>query len=66
MTTLKSNDFSKTIKFAIPNTIREVARDICIIEAPFIACSNRKDAEFIQAKMGEYLGELVKKVLEDD
>lgn len=66
MTTLKSEDFSRTIQYSIPNNIHECDNNVNVVEMPFVVCSNRKDATLIQAKMGAYLSELIRKILKDD
>lgn len=64
MTTLYGKN-RKVIQFSLSNVIHECSRDMCIIEMPMVICNNRKDAEYIQKEIGEFIGALSEQLLKE-
>ena len=63
MITINGKDGKKILQYACSNVIYECDRNIYIPEMPTVICSNKKDAERIQADIAELITYLSKEIL---
>lgn len=65
MTTLYGEN-GKVIQYSLSNTIYSQIKNMYAVEMPIVMCDYEKDAEYIQQKVNEFVGELSKKLLKGE
>ena len=62
MTILTNNEDKRTIKISLSDIIHEDQKEYTAV-LPFIVCSNKQDAVYIQEKVNSYVNKISKELL---